>query len=280
MRMKGLTLFFSCILLIFGGAGCASDDQHLTVSSTDYVNLEYLKEGSLSDFKSLGASENEAYGGFQCYVSKTNWYADQPQRLVVNNDRANPLCSCFGANGYFVGANYTEFASGITFFTYTGVENAKGSPMPMGRCIALLENEDPDVCYAITSWNHFDEGQEANAIALWRLHFPTQQNDFQYSAEKICNIAKEDSAIAAVMTSTGKIMVATRDALYSVTTAGEALKLEIPDQWQDLLVNSMVAIEDRLYFGTKYGVLSYQPQDKCFSWYPVDYGKITFTNAD
>ena len=279
--MKNITLLICTVLLTLVMFGCASESQTLSVYSADY-DLTELKAADLDDQELVEPYGKDKYDGFYCWVSKSNDYMDQPQRLVVYNGRAEDemICKCMGSNGYFVGFNRQEFASGIHFFRYTGNvipkdEYLAGSLLPTGRCVALLKDiGGHDICYAITTWNEWDADENSERVTLWRLNFPTEKNGDQYSAEKVCDIVEQETAIGAVLLPSGEILVATSSALYKVTTEGDVTQIEVPGKWEALCVNSMAVIENDVYIGTKYGVLSFQTQNNQFTWYPVDYSKI------
>lgn len=271
---KILILFLAVFMLLSLNSCHNGKSEFLYVTSTDYVNIDKIEIGSLNDLNVGDAFKSDEYDAFQCFVSKTNEYGDQPERLVVNNERAPHIYSCYGSNGYFVGSDYTEFAAGISFFTYTGVADNGGDALPTGRCIALLDcfETNKDYCYAVTSWNYVDP--DGNFISVYRLDYPKEDNEYRYSATKVCDVVSDDNAVAAVITNTNTIYVATDRALYSVSTEGNISQIDVPDKWQYLLVNSMVYIGESLYIGTKYGILLYDTGNRNFSWFPVDYNKI------
>ena len=73
------------MLLALSLVSCRKDEQeYLSVTSTDYVNLERLELCSLDEQEILDVWESNAYDAYYCFVSKTNTYGDQPERLVVN----------------------------------------------------------------------------------------------------------------------------------------------------------------------------------------------------
>ena len=272
-RNKGILTIVLAMLLAVSLVSCRKDErEYLSVTSTDYVNLERLELCSLDEQEFLDVWESNAYDAYYCFVSKTNTYGDQPERLVVNNSRTEHIHSCFGSSGYFVGADYTEFASGITFYTYTGMEPIAGDELPEARCVALLSNEDTDqkCCYAVTSWNCFDP--DGDVTSVYRLDFPTEENG--YGCEKLCDVAEDDNAVAATMTDDNRIWILTDFSLYSVSTEGHVTVIDVPEQLPYLRVTSMVSIGDDLYIGTKYGVLVYDIADGRFLWYPVNYEEV------
>lgn len=274
--MKKIKFAPIILSLLFCIVGCANQayPEVIHVVSTDYADLKTMERGSLDDLD-IKAYETLPYDGYLCVVSKTNVYGNQAQapQVVVNNERTTREHSYYGNNGYFIGRDYTEFASGITFFPFSGLQaDQKGNALPTGRCVALLEpNNSGKRCFAVTSWNYHDISETANAVEIYELKFPTAENPC-YASAKVCHVASGENALAATVCG-DTIYVATENSLYLVTSEYEVEKIEVPEKWGYLSVNSMVCIGDILYIGTRFGVLTYDCIDGFFSWYPMSYSE-------
>ena len=257
------------ILLTICFCSCSNNQQTIQVQSTDY-NIQNLQETSFSAIDT-SFTLNE-YSAYQCYVSKTNLYGNQRERLIINNDRYPHVHMCNSVNGFFVGYNYSEYLSGIYFIPATGIPNIESTQLLNGRCIGLFESNDPadDTCYAITSWNYFDE--ENRSISLYRLLPPTKTNDYLCSAELICEINEQHGVTAVPYME--DYFVATTESLFRITQDGIVTELRPPVEWERLQVNSMVELDHVLYAGTSNGVVAYSIQENEFRWFPVDYEEV------
>lgn len=265
------SLILAIILLLFFPACGHQKTEYISVTSTDYVNINRLKAGVLSE---AIFQEEDPYPAYYCYVSKTNTYGDQAERLVVNNERGTHVHICYGNTGYFVGFDYSEYASGLAFFPYSGSSPIpQDTDLPTGRCVAILDSTaySQDHYYAVTSWNYYD--LEDQAISVYLLQFLPDDDPRPYEIVKICDVAEED-AVAACRSDPDTIYVITNNSLYQVGVDGSVTSLEVPDEWWDLRVNSIVHIGGSLYIGTKFGSLVYHISEGYFSWFPVDYGEI------
>lgn len=253
---------------------CACHSNHsgtLTICSTDY-NITELQEQELNREQYSHGTGTDILP-YQCYVTASHTYGSMPRRLVVNNSRPPRVHTCFGSNGYFVGMDYTEFAAGLVYRSYTGLDGSADTvDILPGRCVALIEG-DGTYCLAVTSWNCFEENENT---ALYRLGFPSEEGDDQPTVKKICDITP-DYAYVAEQAEDGTVYVGTDNGLFAVTVDGTVTKLKVPEAWPDLGINSMVEMDDTLYIGTMYGVLEYNRGDGVFRWFPMPYEKVVET---
>ena len=138
------------------------------------------------------------------------------------------------------------------------------------RCIALIKFTN-NTCFAVTSWNYYDE---EGAVSLYQISlFDSKDDSKKYTVEKICDISN-DNAIVATIENNEKIYVATNEALYIVKTNGDVSKINVPNAWTSLIINSMVEINGIIYIGTHCGVLQYEPNSDKFIWFPVEYENL------
>ena len=184
-RLKKYNVVICAVLLLFVFSGCFSNAKVLPVYSADY-NVTELRAADLEKQAFVEPYGEDKFDGFYCWVSKSNEYMQQSARLILENSRQQDNMSslCMGSNGYFVGFDYKDFASGISFFSYSGMQMIAGDPLPTGRCVALLELDNSNFCYAVTSWNYFDDAEESNVVTLWRLHFPRKESDLHHTKLK------------------------------------------------------------------------------------------------
>ena len=259
-------LLASCLFLQFVSCNIDKSDEKICLISTDYDLSELYAfpfDQSLTE-----KYEDEKYDAFYSYVSKTNEYGDVPETLVVNKNRASHVQMINTISGFWVGFDYSEFASGIFFIPCSG-SIYEPTKLLDSRCIGLFESDTSEYCYAITSWNFFDE--HTKGITLYRLI--SLNDEKECTAEKVCDIAL-DSAISAIRTKNQSFLVASHTSLYLVTLEGNVTQIDVPDIWDDINVNSMVEVNGLIYIGSKYGVLEYDMSQNSFAWFPVDYDMI------
>lgn len=238
----------------------------IPIESTDY-DIAELKSVSF-DKDMMTKYNNEEYEAYYSFVSKSNEYGDVSETLVVNNNRSSHVQMINSISGFWVGFDYSEFASGIFFIPCSG-SVYEPTKLLDSRCIGLFESDTSEYCYAITSWNFFDE--HTKGISLYRLI--SLNDEKECTAEKVCDIAL-DSAISAIRTENQSFLVASHTSLYLVTLEGNVTQIDVPDIWDDIHVNSMVEVNGLIYIGSKYGVLEYDVSQNSFAWFPVDYDMI------
>ena len=255
------------ISLLF--SACSNRDT-ISVYSTDYVNIDYLKaqDFDIEDIVFKLYSDYE-YFGYDCDVSLSSESGDHLSEKLVINNAPSQITQTLGLDiGYVIGLNSGESVSGVWFYPATKYHEPVQILLE-DRCIALFAS-GADIprkyCYAVTSWNYYGEVVPA---ALYRISRP---ND-SCKVEKICEIANE-YAQAATITDDDIIYVATDQALYSVTLEGEVTKIEVPEAWGPLYITSMVEFEGSIYIGTHCGILRYTPDTDTFTWFPVEYEDI------
>lgn len=256
-----LALLLCTLLLLSSCDGTLT----LEVRSTDY-DVSVLTASELND-AIFERHTSDQYNVFYSYVSVTNSYGDANKMLVINNERDSHLRKADSIGGYFVGLDHAEFASGIYFIPCSGSMKADAHKVSDSRCVGLFDGPiSGEYCYAITAWNAFGEEE---AVKLCKLISPI---DGACDVEIICDIALGD-AIACTRTSNSDFYVITESSFYSVTTDGIVTKIQVPSQWRNLQVTSIVEIENMIYIGTKYGVLEYSILEDEFVWFPVEYEK-------
>lgn len=256
------------ILLVLSLLCSCNNNLVLNAFSTDYQNIDQLKaeEFNIEDICVKKSSDYE-YSGYDCYVSKTS--VNGFQKLIINNQQKSTISKISVKNGFVLGLNEGEFASGIMFYPATGVDE-KPQVLLEDRCIALIKSTN-NTFFSVTSWNYYGEER---AVSLYQISLFDSKNDsLKYTTEKICDISN-DNAIAATMVNNEKIYVATNETLYIVKTNGDVSKINVPNAWTSLIINSMVEINGIIYIGTHCGVLQYEPNPDEFTWFPVEYENV------
>lgn len=274
--MKHFLKEMTCILLLLAVMltvlSCnTASSRKIAVRSTDY-HVSELKASELSN-EYLEKYSGDEYAAYVTYVSKTNAYGDMSEELVINNERDSLVHIQNSVGGFFVGLDYSEFASGVYFVPCSGSNN-KEQKLLENRCVGLFNRNSPDghfddFCYAIISWNYFDE--DMPPVQLYKLFPPN--DDGACHTEMICEIAA-DSAVAAVQIEHDVFYIATASSMYKVNPEGEVTEIQVPAAWLRLRINSMVAIDDMIYIGSNYGVLQYSIQQDIFTWFPVEYEDV------
>ena len=269
--MRTLIKFIVVILIIiftFTFMSCSSKDS-IVVSSADY-RIEKLYSAEF-DIENIKAKLNTDYKfcGYDCFVSAGD------SGLIISKNKTQHIHSLQYKCGYLIGLDNSYNNGGI--IVYNNLNNGMLTDvLSSERCIALLNpNTDTnyDYCYAVTSWNYYGE---KTPITLIKITFPTNDSTI-CKVENICEIIDCDG-IAATIDDYGVIYIATNQALYSVTTEGKAEKIIVPDVWPDLLVNSIIWLDNYIYIGTHCGVLQYSTNDKGFKWFPLEYEDVVSVN--
>ena len=256
------------IIFVFTFTSCSSKDS-IVVSSADYhIEKLYSAEFDIENIKAKLYTDYK-FCGYDCFVSAGD------SGLIISKNNPQYIHSLQYKYGYLIGLDNGYNNSGI--IVYNNLNNEMLTDvLTSERCIALLNpNTDTncDFCYAVTSWNYYGEKTPTTVI---RITFPTNDSTI-CNVESICEITDYDS-IAATIDDDGVIYIATNEALYSVTTEGETEKIIVPNAWSDLLINSIIWLDNYIYIGTHCGVLQYSPKDKDFKWFPVEYEDVVEAN--
>lgn len=277
--MKQLKVVILLLFVCLHTLSCSRGGDTLTIAvvSTDY-SIRELKAAPW-DPEACDPSLDNPYWGYDCYVSKSNAYGDEIPLLVVNNEQKTTVHELYGDNGYLLGSDWGEFAAGLHYYPYTGTDSAtRPTTLLEDRCVALLAPPPNTDSYAgkhgyvVTGWNKMLEPVQPTAVYV--VHFPSEENEFQCYAEKLCDVS-DDSAVASDMSQDGTIYVACDSSLYAVTLEGAVTEIPVPDGWWDSYVNSIVVIGDTLYIGSSFGVWTYDISGNRngFTWFPAPYEK-------
>lgn len=275
---KVLAVLLFVVLITFPSCSNDKNAERLLVRSTDYPKITLLHSAKLNADKLETMRFDEAYSGVACFVSKSNHYSGLRSALIINNDRDKHISAAYGNNGYFIGMNYSEFASGLYFYHYSGITSICDGKVTDDICVALLpvtEQTDGHIktnkkyCYAVTAWN-YNTPDKTYSTTVYKLVFPTS-DELTFKAESVCEIPYQAVAAAGF---DGKIYIAMYDALYEVTYDGNYQKKDVPEEWSLLGINSMTELNGELFFGSAFGVLKYSPASDIFTWFPLDYDKI------
>ena len=231
--MKQLKVVILLLFVCLHTLSCSRGGDTLTIAvvSTDYSIRE--RKAAPWDPEACDPSLDNPYWGYDCYVSKSNAYGDEIPLLVVNNEQKTTVHELYGDNGYLLGSDWGEFAAGLHYYPYTGTDSAtRPTTLLEDRCVALLAPPPNTDSYAgkhgyvVTGWNKMLEPVQPTAVYV--VHFPSEENEFQCYAEKLCDVS-DDSAVASDMSQDGTIYVACDSSLYAVTLEGAGT--EIPVQF-------------------------------------------------
>ena len=279
-RFNRFSLILCLLTSILIFSAC-SNKNYLSVYSADYVNMDKLvaAEFDIEDIKSKIYTDYE-YCGYDCVVSVSKVFVngDDLHKTLVIKARQQTNVKMVGiTNGHIVGFDQGESASGIIFYPSSGRRTQLyQAPLQLldDRCVGLFEVAGEKSVYAITSWNYYSDPAPA-PMTLYKISYvgTTGETEEPIKVDEVCSVSEENAKVA-MITDSNIIFVAGQTAMYSITLDGNITKIDVPEAWKYLIINSMVELEGYIYIGTHCGVIRYSPTSNEFTWFPVEYENV------
>ena len=247
-------LFLIVLIALF--TSCAPnpslDGDTIPVCSATFPDLVAMKAKPF-DAKASEAAQRNGYPALEVYLDNGN--------LCIKQYKNNDVCLEPVIGGHLYGVDCGEFGGYVAFCPG---ENFMPVQLCNENCQALIQVNFYEY-YAITGLAHMF----SNFGSVYRLTYSSE--NAQWSAEKLVDLGGR--AWAHVYDEENGLLylsVANRG-LLCMDAQGELTTVATHEDWYDVGANSLVLLEDNLFFGGANGIGRYSFDTQELTFFPMDY---------